>query len=758
MANKNRLTHRFTIGGVVLGLILTFFIIKSVLDYQNQAMTFSNLKALHRYSIFFLVDLLPVILGLFARFCGLFFESRINLLSEQLLIHNQRSAKLQAFAEDILQGKIDSDYDTKLFTDKLGKTLVDIVENIKSNKDAEDLRKKEDFERNWIAEGLARFGEILRRNNDNLELLSLEIISNICKYVGTAQGGFYILNDEDEHDVHFELTAHFAYDRQKYNKKRIEWNEGLIGRSAFEKRILVLDDIPDDYLDITSGLGQSNPRNLLIAPLKYNDEVHGVIEIAGFEPFENHHLEFIEKIAESIGSTLGNVKINIRTTELLAESQEQAERLAQQEEEMRQNMEELQATQEEAAKQAERYISFTNSVNHTLIRAEYDTNGILTYANSKFLSKLEYNSSSEVEGHHISMFLSEKDRSWFNDVWIKLAIGSKHYENYMKHITKRGKDLWTIATYTPVRDANGDVEKILFLAIDTTEQKEKSLEYEGQIRALNLASMKADFLVSGKLVDFNENFQYALDFSSNELKQKSIFDFFTEGDQQLIEEIWNTVVNGIPHEGQLQMVSKAGIDKWFQTTLVAKNNIYGDVDRIIFIANDITNQKELEIRIQNQNKKLLAQEEKLKNSEIELSKKLDKAKKDLYQQFVEIEKVKIKNELTLEGALDSILMFNEKGIVEFFNNSAENLWNVDKKLVIGRNIKGLFSEETIKNNDFVAAMVDPEREKHVGFRTEITITTKNGENKQVLCLLSDAIVDDEHTYTAFIQNIEVELF
>jgi hypothetical protein len=103
-------------------------------------------------------------------------------------------------------------------------------------------------------------------------------------------------------------------------------------------------------------------------------------------------------------------------------------------------------------------------------------------------------------------------------------------------------------------------------------------------------------------------------------------------------------------------------------------------------------------------------------------------------------------------------MFNQKGVVEFFNNSAENLWNIDKKLVIGRNVRGLFSDETIKNNDFVAAMVDPKREKQVGFRTEITITTKTGENKQVLCLLSDAVVDDEHTYTAFIQNIEVELF
>jgi PAS domain S-box-containing protein len=758
MAKKNRLTRRFTIGGVALGLILTFFVTQSALDVQNLSVTFTNLKILHQYPIFYLVDLLPIILGVFARFCGLYFEGKLDMLTDQLRMFNQRSSKLQAFAEDILQGNINSTYEISVLTDKLGKTLIDIRDSIKNDKLAEEQRKKEDFERNWIAEGLARFGEIMRRNNDNIELLSFEIISNVCKYVGSVQGGFYILNDNERHDIHFELTAHFAYDRQKYNKKRIEWNEGLIGRAAFEQRTLMLDDVPENYLEITSGLGEANPKYVLITPLKYNDEVHGVIEIAGFEAYQKHHIAFIEKIAESIGSTIGNVKINIRTAKLLSESQEQAERLAQQEEEMRQNMEELQATQEEAAKQAEHFISFTNSVNHTLIRAEYDTNGILIYANTKFLKKLDYTSNTEVEGHHISMFLSEKDREWFNDIWNKLARGGRHYENYMKHITKKGKDLWTIATYTPVRNSMGDVEKILFLAIDTTEQKEKSLEYEGQMRALNLTSIKADFMVSGKLVDCNEKFQNAFGYTLNELKQKSVFEFFTEEDQTSIEEIWNTVVNGIPYEGQIKMYSKLGQEKWFQTTLVAKNDMYGEIDRIICIANDVTDQKELEIQIQKQNKKLLAQEEKLKNSEIELSKKLEKAKKELRQQFFEIEKVKIRNELTLEGAIDAILTFNQKGIVEFFNNSAENLWNANKKMIIGRNIRGLFSDDTIKNNDFVSRLVDTEKDKIVGLRTEITITTKSGENKQVLCLLSDAVVDEEHSYTAFIQNIEVELF
>ena len=85
-------------------------------------------------------------------------------------------------------------------------------------------------------------------------------------------------------------------------------------------------------------------------------------------------------------------------------------------------MEELKATQEEVAKQAEQFISFTNSVNHTLIRAEYDTEGFLIYANTRFLIKMGYSGNREVEGKHISTFIHEKDRDWFNNLWGRLFI------------------------------------------------------------------------------------------------------------------------------------------------------------------------------------------------------------------------------------------------------------------------------------------------------------------------------------------------
>ena len=94
----------------------------------------------------------------------------------------------------------------------------------------------------------------------------------------------------------------------------------------------------------------------------------------------------------------------------------------------------------------------------------------MLYANTKFLHKLGYFSNSEVEGQHISKFIDEKDREWFDPIWNRLSEGGKHYEGYMKHVSKEGQDLWAMSTYTCVRKDDGAVEKILFLAIDNTDQ------------------------------------------------------------------------------------------------------------------------------------------------------------------------------------------------------------------------------------------------------------------------------------------------
>jgi len=205
---------------------------------------------------------------------------------------------------------------------------------------------EDEKQRNWATEGLARFVEILRTKNDNLKELAEAIIINVVKYMDANQGSLYAINDANPADIHLELIACYAYSRKKHLTQRIGLGEGLTGQVALEKASLYMTNLPDDYVKITSGLGEALPRNLLIVPLMLNGNVYGVIELASFGIFKEHHRQFIERLAESIASTLSSVRVNERTRKLLQETQAQAEQMRTQEEEMRQNMEELSATQE----------------------------------------------------------------------------------------------------------------------------------------------------------------------------------------------------------------------------------------------------------------------------------------------------------------------------------------------------------------------------------------------------------------------------
>jgi len=265
-------------------------------------------------------------------------ESAINRVEmEEKLFHMEANIK---FADDISQGNLKAAYELDN-TDDLGNSLMNMRNSLV---DASDREEKERF----INVGLATVGEILRNNVNDLTQLCDQVISELVSYMQANQGGIFIYTeDESEKKAYLELMASRAYDRKKYQEKRIDVGQGLVGQAYVEKETIVLNDIPDNYVNITSGMGQSNPRSILIVPLRSNEDIVGVIELASFKKFSKTDITFLEKVGESIASTVLSAKVNQKTVKLLEESEMMTEQMQAQEEEMRQNMEELQATQEE---------------------------------------------------------------------------------------------------------------------------------------------------------------------------------------------------------------------------------------------------------------------------------------------------------------------------------------------------------------------------------------------------------------------------
>lgn len=290
-----------------------------------------------------------------------FADDELGTLAKRIneVVENLRDAS--DFVTAIGEGNLSKDYrelepDYEPGKNKLADSLIAMQQKLR-------LITEEEQKRKWANEGLTQFVDILRSSQNNLQQLGDRIIASLVQYTQSNQGGLYVLNEDDPQHPHLELLSLYAFNIKKHQQQKIMPGEGLLGQTFLEQQTVYLKELPEEYIRITSGLGDAAPRALLIAPLKLEDKVYGMVELSSFKEYQPHEIAFVEKLGETIASTLATVRNNQRTQRLLEESRMAAEAMRAQEEEMRQNMEELTATQEEMqrilreSQQKETYLS-----------------------------------------------------------------------------------------------------------------------------------------------------------------------------------------------------------------------------------------------------------------------------------------------------------------------------------------------------------------------------------------------------------------
>lgn len=385
------------------------------------------------------------------------------------------------FAEKIGDGNFGYQFNSKSKLDTLGNSLIEMRNRLQQVTEDDKIR-------NWVNEGQAKFVELLRQHNADIEDLGSHLIVDLVEYLNASQGALFVLKEEDSEN-YLELLSTYANKRKKYIDKKIQIGEGLMGQAFDEGKTIYMTDIKTDHYNIQTGLGESKPSCLLIVPLKDEDKIEGIIEIASLNELQKHQIEFVESIGESIASSLNSGKINQTTKKLLDETQQKAEEMKAQEEELRQNMEELAATQE----QIERRNAELIEIQDKLSEEKYLLNALLNSTqdyiyfkdlDSKFIRvsnsmvKL-FKKENESEIHGKSDFdfgFEEHAKVAFQEEQEIIRTAKPLIDAIEKEEWDDGHCTWVSTTKNPLRDLDNNIVGTFGISRDITSSKLNELD------------------------------------------------------------------------------------------------------------------------------------------------------------------------------------------------------------------------------------------------------------------------------------------
>lgn len=463
--------------------------IQTLLEVYQQSLE-SNIQKTVIYPTLFALLLCGIFFGLawlIYKKVGTF-ENLRDSIEEKLQKEVKRVATVNQFVEAIVEERYSED-----ITFEKGDPLAERLLQMKSKllTSAEEDRK-----RNWATQGMAKIGTLLRDASD-LEKLYTNITQFCAKYTNSNQAALFVTNDENESHPRLDLVSAYAYDKRKFITKTIEFGEGLVGQVVLEGKTVFMTHLPPNYIHITSGLGGATPNALVIVPLKFNDKIFGVLEMASFKPYEEFEIQFLEMLGESVAAAISTAKVNNQTKMLLEKSQQQAEELRAQEEEVRQNMEELSATQEHMSRQMKEIKILAEDLQVredvfalTTILSEADLFGTITLANNKLVEVSKY-SREELIGKPHSIFRhQDMPRELFKLFWDTIKRGDV-FRGIIKNRAKDGTHYWVDATIVPVKDGSGRIVKYIGARYHITDDSFAEHLYNKQAERLHMPPLKS---------------------------------------------------------------------------------------------------------------------------------------------------------------------------------------------------------------------------------------------------------------------------
>ena len=202
-------------------------------------------------------------------------------------------------------------------------------------------------EQSWVKSQVTEVSARLQADTSHRQF-GETLSSQVTPLLGASLAAFYQLEDNDK----LQFVAGYGYREHRESARNYRIGEGLVGQCAREKKVIVLKELPDDYLRISSSLGEARPRCVILLPVLSGSRVRGVIEFGSFAPFTELHQRFLNELMPILALSLENLSRAIKTQQLLDETQAQAEELAASEESLKAQQEELRVSNEQLEQQS----------------------------------------------------------------------------------------------------------------------------------------------------------------------------------------------------------------------------------------------------------------------------------------------------------------------------------------------------------------------------------------------------------------------
>jgi len=420
-------------------------------------------------------------------------------LKEIIIELNKFSGKIQKTEKTLLaipDRNINFDITDTERIQYLDKSLLKIWKNFELSDNDLQSEKEKRIISDWIKTGLEKFTSILRKDFTNVNIISKELLNNIIEHLNIAVGAIYLAKNKNETKLN--MVANFAFGKESHIQKQIEKGEGIIGTAAIEKKTLNITNIPPDYYEINSGFGSAMPKNLLIVPVKFENDFYGIIELASFRYIKAYELEFIEELGRAFAASLSaneaHEKVRIDYDKIKKTNKKRENEII----ELEKKIIKFQFDYNKINnKNSENEIIINNISNNTIL---FDLNieGYVLSASNQFYQTYKIPTENINTTNYLDIiYKSEKnDEIDVDKFWNELKLG---YSKKIFHRIKIGEQkFWLSENYVPVKNEDGSINKIKVISTNISDYKEleKIIETANQnIQELRLSNENNDVFI-----------------------------------------------------------------------------------------------------------------------------------------------------------------------------------------------------------------------------------------------------------------------